>query len=97
MIIKTGPTRLLKPDGKGKAAAAYHIGVAEKFSGKKITLIWHYLMSGIEFRINKNEEQLQGVKIETMGVINEIEATKEFQIRKSGLCNYCEYFGTYCQ
>jgi len=82
---------------KERQLPLYHIGVAEEFSGKKITLIWHYLMSGIEFRINKNEEQLQGIKTETMGVINEIEATQEFKTQKSGLCNYCEYYGTYCQ
>ncbi len=82
---------------KERQLALYHIGVAEKYGGRKISLIWHYLMSGIEFRLEKTESQLQGVKEETMGVINEIEATEEFKTHKGPLCNYCEYFGSYCR
>ncbi|MCX5776309.1 MAG: PD-(D/E)XK nuclease family protein [Candidatus Firestonebacteria bacterium] len=82
---------------KERQLPLYQIGIAEKYPGKKITLIWHYLMSGIEFPLVKTEEQLQGVRSETMDVINEIESTKEFIPRKSPLCSYCEYNGTYCR
>ncbi|OGF44330.1 MAG: hypothetical protein A2231_06770 [Candidatus Firestonebacteria bacterium RIFOXYA2_FULL_40_8] len=81
---------------KERQLPLYQIGIAEKFPGKKITLIWHYLMSGNEFPLVKTEAELQGVKSETMGVINEIESTKDFLPHKGPLCNYCEYFGTYC-
>ena len=81
---------------KERQLALYHIGVAEKYLGKKIFLIWHYLMSGIEFKLEKTEAELLAVKTEAIGVIKEIENTSEFKPHKSPLCPYCEYNGTYC-
>ena len=75
-----------------KQLALYQIGVKEFAGDKKITLMWHYLMSGVDFTVNKNEEQLEEIKKDTLLAIDEVESAKDFPKKPGPLCNYCEYF-----
>jgi DNA helicase-2/ATP-dependent DNA helicase PcrA len=82
---------------KERQLPLYQIGIKEKFGkDKNIYLIWHYLAFDHEFNITKTEDDIVKIKNETINVIDEIEKTTEFTPKKSPLCNYCEYFGSYC-
>ncbi|MEI7903982.1 MAG: PD-(D/E)XK nuclease family protein [Candidatus Firestonebacteria bacterium] len=76
---------------KDKQLALYQIGVKEFEGEKKITLIWHYLMSGVDFSSNRSEEQLEELKRDTILAIDEVESAKEFPKKPGPLCDYCEY------
>ena len=76
---------------KDRQLALYQIGVKALVGEVKITLMWHYLMSGVDFSVNKNEEQLEEIKKDTLLAIDEVQSAKEFPKKPGPLCNYCEY------
>lgn len=94
---KTGMT-LPKNIEKENQLPLYNIGLKDKLGhDRQITLIWHYLMFGHEFVLEKTEEQLNKVLDETIGIIQKVESTKEFLPKKGPLCNYCDYYQGDCK
>lgn len=58
---------------------------------REVELIWHYLIFDQEIRSRRTGEELEALRQETIGLIQEIETATEFPPRQSGLCNWCEY------
>jgi len=72
--------------------ALYGIAIKELFGyDKEIILIWHYLAHNKKIISQRNNEQLQQLKTETIAQIKQIEATTKFPHYISKLCDWCEY------
>ena len=72
--------------------ALYAIAIKEIFgNSKKVCLVWHYLAHNKKICFRKTNEQLGQLKKEILELINQIEATKKFNAKKSALCNWCGY------
>lgn len=72
--------------------ALYAIAIKEEFGKEKpVKLVWHYLAHNQIVNSSRTDEQLQKLKEDTINLIKEIEATKEFPHTKSILCKWCEY------
>ncbi|MFH1016791.1 MAG: PD-(D/E)XK nuclease family protein [Pseudomonadota bacterium] len=74
--------------------AFYEIGVRQTFPQivDRMRLVWHYVVFNQTIVSTRSSEALDTVKKETVGLIDEIEATKTFETRESFLCNYCAYY-----
>lgn len=57
----------------------------------EVLLVWHYLAHNTKIHSKRTNEQLQKLKDDTIALIKQIEATKEFPSNKSILCDWCEY------
>jgi len=72
--------------------ALYQIGVATRWNDVgPVDLLWHYVGFKTTLRSQRKPQQLVQLKENTVSLIERIEAEKEFQPRKSFLCNWCEY------
>ena len=72
--------------------ALYAIAIKEIYGKEKnVRLIWHYLSFNKKIHSTRTNEQLENLKRETIELIKEIEATKNFTPTKSALCHWCEY------
>ncbi len=71
--------------------AIYTLGVRESYHDvKEVQFVWHYLAFDKEIR-SAQEEKVEAVKSDLMGLIDVIEQTKEFESKASALCDWCEY------
>lgn len=72
--------------------ALYSIAVKEMFGkDKEVLLIWHYLAYNQRILSRRTNEQLEKLKRQIMGLIDEIESEKKFHPYVSRLCDWCEY------
>ncbi|MBI2851898.1 MAG: PD-(D/E)XK nuclease family protein [Chloroflexi bacterium] len=73
--------------------ALYQIGVQKKWPDiKDVKLVWHYLAFDRELVSARHPaEKLARLAVDTIKLIDEIEATEEFSPRESLLCDWCEY------
>lgn len=75
--------------------ALYEIAVRKMFpDAGKVELVWHYLAFDREMRSSRTAEQLEGLKRETVELIDKIEehkATNDFPARESRLCDWCQF------
>lgn len=72
--------------------ALYQIGIHKKWPDiKEIKLVWHYLAFDRELVSSRSEERITNLIGETIRLIDEIEASEEFQPKESGACEWCEY------
>ncbi|MCX6750278.1 MAG: PD-(D/E)XK nuclease family protein [Candidatus Pacearchaeota archaeon] len=70
----------------------YSLAIKEMFGKEKnICMIWHFLAHDMKICLRKNNEELENLKKELIGIINLIEETKDFPPSKSQLCYWCEY------
>ncbi len=70
----------------------YSLAVKEMFGKEKnVCMIWHFLAHDMKICLRKTNEQLEWLKKELVGIIDEIERTKSFPPSKSQLCYWCEY------
>lgn len=77
---------------KDRQLTLYAIAIKQEFGEqKKINLIWHYLAYNKQIKIQKTEQEIQEIKNQVLGLIKKIENTKEFNAKKSRLCEWCEY------
>lgn len=75
-----------------KQLALYSLAIKELFGKEKeVRLIWHFLAHNKKIPLKKTEKELEKLKQDTLGLIKEIENTKEFPKSPSALCNWCEY------
>jgi putative RecB family exonuclease len=72
--------------------AFYQIGVQKKWPhAKEVKLVWHYLAFDCQLVSQRSQERIAQLLGETMELIDEIEATKQFLPRESDYCQWCEY------
>jgi len=78
--------------------ALYQIGVEGMWDDVEgVDLIWHYVRFDREVRSRRSPEQIDAVKRDCIGVIDDIESRgreeENFPTNRSGLCDWCEYQG----
>lgn len=72
--------------------ALYELSVKNRWpDAREIRLVWHFLTFDKEMTSHRNDEQLEGLKRQTISLIDKIEATREFLPVESKLCYWCEY------
>jgi putative RecB family exonuclease len=75
--------------------ALYQIGVERRFGDAlRVDLVWHYLQFDREIRSRREPHQLDQLRFDTIGMIQDIERQVqqgEFPTRESALCDWCEY------
>ena len=77
---------------KDRQLTVYRMAVAKRFpEAREIRLVWHYLVSGRTFRSDRTPEEIERQRRQMIGLIDTIEAAKEFPARVSALCDWCEY------
>lgn len=73
--------------------ALYQIGVRRLWpEAKDVRLIWHMVAFDVEIRSTRTEEALEKLKEELRGLIDRIEAEREFPPHESALCDWCPYW-----
>lgn len=84
---------------KDRQLALYQLGLQNRWKDvKEVELVWHYLVFDKELRSSRSKHQLNQLKEEIIGLINEIEKAKkedDFPAKESKLCDWCE-FGELC-
>lgn len=90
---KTG--RTLPPQQKVDAdrqLALYQIGVERQWPDtRSVELIWHYVAFRETQRSRRTAQQLVQLRQQTIELIRRIESAKQFEGRRSALCDWCEY------
>jgi putative RecB family exonuclease len=72
--------------------ALYQLGVARRWGeDRPVRLFWHYVAHGQQLCSTRTPEQLQELRRQTIGRIDEIRAESEWRPRPSPLCGWCEY------
>lgn len=72
--------------------ALYQIGVQDEWpAAERVQLCWHYVVFDKEMVSSRTKDQLDGLKKDTVALIDRIEATEEFEPRESALCGWCPY------
>jgi putative RecB family exonuclease len=72
--------------------ALYSIGVKEMVGQEQdVLLVWHYLTYNKTIFSKRTNQQLEQLKKDTLQLIEKIESTKEFPMKRGPLCNWCEY------
>jgi len=90
---KTGSSIMAKEKVENsRQLSIYSLAIKEMFGKEKnICMIWHFLAHDMKICLRKNNEELENLKKELIGIINLIEETKDFPPSKSQLCYWCEY------
>ncbi len=72
--------------------ALYQLGLRDQYGhDSQYRLVWHYLQRR-EFRTStRTNAQLDALREQTIGVINDIEAASEYPVQRNRLCDWCEY------
>jgi len=77
---------------RDKQLAFYQMAIHQWWPDvKEVELVWHYLVFDREIHSRRSAEQLEELRLETLGLIAEIESAKEFPPRQSALCSWCEF------
>jgi len=72
--------------------AIYQLGLSKKYGeDQTYRLIWQFLQRKELRSSSRTREQLDKLRLETIGVIDEIEAATEFPVTRNKLCDWCEY------
>jgi len=72
--------------------ALYQIGVERNWpEARSVELLWHYVAFSTTLRSRRSPEQLVQLRENTIGLIDRIETTTQFEPRRSILCGWCEY------
>ncbi|MCL4523584.1 MAG: PD-(D/E)XK nuclease family protein, partial [Acidobacteria bacterium] len=90
---KTG--RTLPPQQKADAdrqLALYQIGIERQWPDTRgVELVWHYVACRETLRSRRTPQQLVQLRQQTIELIQSIERTRQFEGRKSALCDWCEF------
>jgi len=72
--------------------AFYQMGIENTWNDvKKVNLIWHYVVFDKEMFSNRTKDELEKLKKDTIGLIDQIESTEELLPQESSLCEWCVY------
>ncbi len=91
---KTGSSLPAQADvDKDRQLGLYQIGVQTLWpDAKEVRLVWHYVAFDVEMRSQRTPEALDSLRSEIGGLIDRIEAEREFAPNESVLCNWCPYW-----
>jgi len=71
----------------------YQIGVQTLWpEAKEVRLIWHLVAFDLEMKSRRTPEALEELKRDIAGLIDRIEAEREYAPHESGLCDWCAYW-----
>ena len=77
---------------KDRQLALYQIGLPSHWKEiEDVELIWHYVALNKTLRSRRGHSQLDGLRKETIELIDKIERTTEFPPQQSKLCDWCEF------
>ncbi len=80
-----------KSDGD-RQLALYQIGIENQWPDTRgVELVWHYVAFGETRRSRRTAAQLTQLRLQTIGLIDRVERTQQFEARRSPLCDWCEY------
>ncbi len=80
-----------KSDGD-RQLALYQIGIEKQWpETREVELIWHYVAFRETRRSRRTAAQLVQLRQQTIGLIDRVEHTTQFEGRRSTLCDWCEY------
>jgi len=89
---KTGRLPAQEKADADRQLALYQIGVERQWPETRgVELIWHYVAFRETQRSRRNAQQLVQLRQQTIELINRIESAKQFEGRRSALCDWCEY------
>lgn len=71
--------------------ALYQLGLAPRFGGREVRLVWHYLRNGVTRTSTRSEAELRDLAAETRAKIDAIRAERDFAAKPGPLCGWCEY------
>lgn len=78
---------------KDRQLGLYQIGVQTLWpDAKEVRLVWHYVAFDMEMKSRRSAGDLQALKEEIAGLIDKIEAEREFAPNESALCDWCAYW-----
>ena len=78
---------------KDRQLALYEIGLRQRWpDAREVKLIWHYLVSDSDLKVAKKPAQLEAARKETLKVVRDVEAARDFPPRESRLCDWCGYY-----
>ena len=70
----------------------YALAVTKSYpNAEAVKLIWHFLSFNQDVVMQKTEEELERLRLETIETIKRIESTREFPTKTTALCNWCEF------
>jgi putative RecB family exonuclease len=77
---------------RNRQLGLYQIGVQTLWpDAKEIRLVWHLVARNLEMRSQRTPGALAALKTDIAGLIDRIEAEREFAPSESGLCDWCAY------
>ena len=72
--------------------ALYALAILKNYQdAKDIKLVWHFLAFDKSIVLQKTPEELEKLKKDTIELIDKVKNTKNFEPRKSALCDWCEF------
>jgi putative RecB family exonuclease len=76
--------------------ALYALAVKRSYpNAENIKLVWHFLSFNQDVTLEKTDDELERLRLETIEVIKSIESARDFPARAAKLCDWCE-FRTIC-
>jgi putative RecB family exonuclease len=80
-----------KADGD-RQLALYQIGIERQWPDTRgVELIWHYVACRETLRSRRTAQQLVQLREQTIQLIDRIEGARQFEGRRSALCDWCEF------
>ena len=76
---------------RDRQLALYQLGVAGEHPGEPVRLVWHYLVFGATRVSQRDAQQLESLRAETVELVERIEREERFEPRPGPLCAWCEY------
>jgi len=72
--------------------AFYHLGLKKIYGDDiRVKLIWHFLAHDLTVTSTRTEEQLEDLRVKTLGLIRKIETNTEWKACGSMWCDWCAY------
>ena len=72
--------------------ALYQIALEKMWQDvKKVKLVWHFVAHDKELISTRTKDELEAVRNQTIKLIDEIVAAKDFPAKESTLCRWCSY------
>ncbi|MBN2330515.1 MAG: PD-(D/E)XK nuclease family protein [Candidatus Aenigmarchaeota archaeon] len=72
--------------------ALYALAVKRTYpNADRIRLVWHFLSFNQDVVLEKTDEQLEKLRLETIESIRKIESARYFPTRAARLCDWCEF------
>ena len=90
---KTGASRPSDEDlRRDRQLSLYQMAVKDKYpDATEVRLVWHYLQLRENRVMARTEAELEAHRRQAIGLIDRIEAARDYPARESALCRWCEY------